>query len=220
MLHKLIEGDSSDISLFLMVHAVHRLPDGRPLLHISCMDNDMAMSLYTSEADSEIPKVWLVTLIDYNGALEIQPCLHHASCWSWEYLPSKMPVRNCECGNGELLLLRRVLARNAQRLVVPQWQKDLTTGGPESSATFLLPLYSGRMDTEENVRPMTLALRIWGNPTHTLPPESPPAVESMSCLACGKHASMRCSRCQRVFFCGVACQKKAWPVHKKTCKAP
>ena len=40
-----------------------------------------------------------------------------------------------------------------------------------------------------------------------------------TCLACGKlGVKSLCSRCRSVSFCGAACQKAAWPGHKKECK--
>ena len=42
------------------------------------------------------------------------------------------------------------------------------------------------------------------------------------CNACKKwcEASKRCGRCKAVVYCGEACQKKDWPVHKSTCAPP
>jgi hypothetical protein len=178
------------------------------LLHITCIDVDLGRSVYTSEADLSR------AMARY---LKARPSLPagHPSKWSKE---SKVPPRTWVCKNGELPSLRRLLARNAQRLVVPQWQKDLIAGGPELSATFLLPLYSGKVSLAEYRLPMTVALVV--EKKLESDPHTPPVVEGMSCLLCGKPASMRCSRCRRVFYCGAACQKKAWPEHKKTCKAP
>ena len=40
-----------------------------------------------------------------------------------------------------------------------------------------------------------------------------------TCLACGKAgAKSLCSLCKSVRFCGRACQKVAWPGHKKECR--
>ena len=39
------------------------------------------------------------------------------------------------------------------------------------------------------------------------------------CLACGKSgAKSLCMGCRSVSFCGKACQKVAWPGHKKECR--
>jgi hypothetical protein len=38
------------------------------------------------------------------------------------------------------------------------------------------------------------------------------------CAECGRQGDvLRCARCQNVFFCGRACQSKAWKTHKTTC---
>ncbi|XP_071100889.1 uncharacterized protein [Haliotis cracherodii] len=41
------------------------------------------------------------------------------------------------------------------------------------------------------------------------------------CDSCGKISEncKRCSKCLLVFYCGKACQRKAWKVHKKVCKS-
>ena len=40
-----------------------------------------------------------------------------------------------------------------------------------------------------------------------------------TCLACGKTgAKSLCMGCRSVSFCGKACQKVAWPGHKKECR--
>lgn len=41
-----------------------------------------------------------------------------------------------------------------------------------------------------------------------------------NCGSCGLHAAQHaCSRCRAVRYCGAACQRKHWPVHKEGCKA-
>ena len=37
------------------------------------------------------------------------------------------------------------------------------------------------------------------------------------CRCCGKAASLRCSKCKKVFYCGKECQARDWPIHKKEC---
>ncbi|KAI1792760.1 hypothetical protein LXA43DRAFT_314595 [Ganoderma leucocontextum] len=37
------------------------------------------------------------------------------------------------------------------------------------------------------------------------------------CVVCGNERKARCSQCQSVSYCSVACQKADWPAHKQTC---
>ena len=56
----------------------------------------------------------------------------------------------------------------------------------------------------ENMQNLTAALNALGVKT---------------CLACGKAgAKSLCLGCRSVSFCGKACQKEAWPGHKKECR--
>ncbi|KAJ7211625.1 hypothetical protein GGX14DRAFT_448903, partial [Mycena pura] len=36
---------------------------------------------------------------------------------------------------------------------------------------------------------------------------------------CGKHATLRCSGCKSILYCGVECQTQNWKIHKKDCKS-
>ena len=40
----------------------------------------------------------------------------------------------------------------------------------------------------------------------------------MSCFVCKKEGAKHCSRCRLIYYCGVECQKKDWPLHKLKCK--
>eukprot|EP01084_Bolivina_argentea_P304320 525520_1 len=40
------------------------------------------------------------------------------------------------------------------------------------------------------------------------------------CPSCHQLASLRCSRCRKVCYCSVKCQKIDWKLHKKLCKKP
>ena len=43
------------------------------------------------------------------------------------------------------------------------------------------------------------------------------------CNSCGKRVpkkDSRCSRCKKVFYCSIDCQRKDWPIHKFYCKIP
>eukprot|EP01006_Ploeotia_vitrea_P044806 TRINITY_DN66868_c3_g1_i5.p1 TRINITY_DN66868_c3_g1~~TRINITY_DN66868_c3_g1_i5.p1 ORF type:complete len:334 (-),score=28.99 TRINITY_DN66868_c3_g1_i5:254-1255(-) len=40
------------------------------------------------------------------------------------------------------------------------------------------------------------------------------------CGVCEKYGELKCSRCQKAFYCSADCQKADWKLHKKTCQAP
>lgn len=49
--------------------------------------------------------------------------------------------------------------------------------------------------------------------------------ESRMCEECGVIGNVKvdlskCSRCKKAYYCGKKCQLKAWPKHKKACRAP
>lgn len=61
--------------------------------------------------------------------------------------------------------------------------------------------------------------------TDTAASESPKVIAKVKqCDACKttdeKLAYKQCSRCKVILYCGVDCQKSAWPTHKKVCIAP
>ena len=63
-------------------------------------------------------------------------------------------------------------------------------------------------------RPQNLAMENMQNVTAALN-----ALGVKTCLACGKAgAKSLCMGCRSVSFCGKACQKVAWPGHKKECR--
>lgn len=45
-------------------------------------------------------------------------------------------------------------------------------------------------------------------------------MSSLNCGNCGKQGNTlkKCTACKSVYYCGKACQRKAWPCHKKECK--
>ena len=45
--------------------------------------------------------------------------------------------------------------------------------------------------------------------------------ETHRCFHCGTETTkmMRCSQCHRAWYCGKACQKKHWKLHKRACFA-
>lgn len=38
------------------------------------------------------------------------------------------------------------------------------------------------------------------------------------CSSCGKEASLKCGKCQNVYYCNQECQKKEWSIHKTKCQ--
>ena len=40
------------------------------------------------------------------------------------------------------------------------------------------------------------------------------------CDVCSSLGAKPCARCKRTFYCSAECQKSAWKMHKKKCKAP
>ena len=63
-----------------------------------------------------------------------------------------------------------------------------------------------------------LALRLRTSVPVTAGATIPP--EQRRCLVCWKSEKLKaCARCKGVYFCGVECQKVAWPGHKAPCAA-
>lgn len=56
MLHSTAARDPNEAALFLVVHGgVRRLPDGRPLLHVSYVDHAAAERMYPTERSQQEP---------------------------------------------------------------------------------------------------------------------------------------------------------------------
>merc|ERR1711964_844812 len=52
-----------------------------------------------------------------------------------------------------------------------------------------------------------------------MPEEELRAIARCTHAACGaSQPPLRCGRCRVAFFCGQACQRAAWPVHKHECQ--
>lgn len=45
-------------------------------------------------------------------------------------------------------------------------------------------------------------------------------IEAPTCASCREDASQRCSRCQKVWYCGRECQVSDWKKHKTSCNPP
>ena len=150
MLTSTAAADQSEPSLILVVHGgFKRLPDGRPLLHVSCVDQDAAKRAFPTEASRQAPfaRRGLVVMGLPGGlsAAHLQPlwcrCTTDASTQLTQQHPaawaSAHPLRfmrvirrhgggreqhaNVNCTPPELRLLRYLLARNAAALRVPRW---------------------------------------------------------------------------------------------------
>ena len=54
------------------------------------------------------------------------------------------------------------------------------------------------------------------------PKKTPPKKQVLFCGYCEQACRrvLRCSKCKSVAYCGVDCQRKAWPNHKKRCVPP
>ncbi|KAG2437487.1 hypothetical protein HXX76_006136 [Chlamydomonas incerta] len=62
------------------------------------------------------------------------------------------------------------------------------------------------------------------SPAGTRPAEKVVGKDARACAACGKPNSIacglkKCSACKSVWYCGLDCQRKDFPGHKKQCKA-
>ena len=50
-------------------------------------------------------------------------------------------------------------------------------------------------------------------------PEKEMGARAKECCVCqARSNTKKCSGCYSAWFCGLECQKKAWPEHKKECK--
>lgn len=39
-----------------------------------------------------------------------------------------------------------------------------------------------------------------------------------ACFVCQKNSSLRCSKCKKIYYCSVECQKQDWHSHKLICR--
>ena len=60
--------------------------------------------------------------------------------------------------------------------------------------------------------------RITDMAARAAPRAPPPAALTTSCAQCRAPGVLRCASCRSVHYCGRACQKADWPVHKALCK--
>ena len=60
------------------------------------------------------------------------------------------------------------------------------------------------------------------NDARSAPKKPPPKKQVLFCGYCEQACRrvLRCSKCKSVAYCGVDCQRKAWPNHKKRCAPP
>ena len=131
MMHHLIDptnppysgASPEEATLTLVVHNVLKLPDGRPLAHISYVDHKIEMQVNRTRA-------------------ELQQALGRFDSIANLSYAHEVGTNKVTCKPGELLLLKRILEQNAQRLKAPKWQEKMIKGS-QWQATFLLPLYTG-----------------------------------------------------------------------------
>jgi tetratricopeptide (TPR) repeat protein len=72
-------------------------------------------------------------------------------------------------------------------------------------------------DCSEALRKANLADAASASTPAAASPASPSNSDDPVCATCGKPATLTCSRCEQVPYCGRACQTSAWKQHKKVC---
>ena len=125
-------------SLVVVIHSIVKLPDGRPLAHISCVDQDLALREYPTEQQK------LPALKRFQNVMRS--------------LGGGHKMVNTRCAAGEIDLFRKIFKRNSLMMAVPKWQKKLFEGAPEWVGTFLTPLYSGEFFIIFSEHPLSLLL--------------------------------------------------------------
>ncbi|KAI1792753.1 hypothetical protein LXA43DRAFT_314162 [Ganoderma leucocontextum] len=85
----------------------------------------------------------------------------------------------------------------------------------DMNAKLLSPHYQYLRDTFEEQFQVSVLLPIGPLGFHELGKLS----NDPGCAVCGKERKSRCSQCQSVSYCSVACQKADWPTHRQTCRS-
>lgn len=119
-------------------------------------------------------------------------------------------------------LVQREASIHAPPVVLagPRWDMSKRSFFPERFKSAVIMLYW--MHMIEGSLPNKLPWEVWTKyiiaflPVDAFNPE-PKEVTCASCNAC--LPTTQCGRCRKVFYCGRACQRSHWNIHKSTCMA-
>ena len=182
--------------LHLRIHPPVRFsPNGSPLLIVSCFDHQLANRLNSQDqlnaeqSESDFQRLLILDEV----SREVCDITTKAT--------------------EELNLLRYLLRVNSTRMRRSAWQsKNLQeeSSGEMSPwiATFISPLY---VEVITNSCKQQTPFAQTNSPFYQL--------DAKCCASCNvkKIPLKTCTRCRRVYFCSVSCQKKHWVIHKAHC---
>ena len=107
----------------------------------------------------------------------------------------------------------------------PPSSADTNGAKPATAAHTKTPSTRSKMEQPRTVDIAGVQVPIRGlpeNDAQTAAKKPPPQKQVLFCGYCEQACRrvLRCSKCKSVAYCGVDCQRKAWPNHKKRCAPP